>query len=69
MAKLRSQRLTQQDADRLLRRYLANGVRLTANATGTSLGFAFHGMGAVMIEATEDGLVIHEPVQEKEATA
>jgi hypothetical protein len=47
--------------DRLLRRYLANGVRLELNPTSTRLSFSHPGMGTVVVEADGEGLTIHEP--------
>lgn len=54
--------MAKREVDRLLLRYFANGVRVEVNALATTLTLFHPGMGAVTIEATPDGLVIHEPV-------
>jgi hypothetical protein len=56
-----AQALNAREVDRLLRRYLGNGVRVDVNPLATTLSFYHPGMGTVTVEATPDGLVIHEP--------
>jgi hypothetical protein len=55
------------DVDRLLRRYLANGVRLELDPASTRLSLSHPGMGTVVVEADGDGLTIREPVDYRAA--
>lgn len=57
------ERLDARTAYRLLGPFFANGVGVEVNATATKLTFFGWGnTGSVVVEATEDGLVIHEAV-------